>query len=98
MDLNKKFGMDENERAGRLRFLDFSEDDADRLKSIHESAELHAAELVDKLYDHILSFEQTRISFTNPDVLKRVKELQKRYFVQLTEGKTDADYFEDRLR
>jgi signal transduction histidine kinase len=98
MDLNKKFGMDEKERAGRLRFLDFSPEDADRLKSIHESAKLHAAELVDKLYEHILSFEQTRTFFTNPDVLRRVKELQKQYFIQLTEGRTDADYFENRLR
>ena len=98
MDLNKKFGMDEKERVGRLRFLDFNEDDADRLKSIHETARLHADELVDKLYEHILSFEQTSEFFTNPDVLRRVKELQKRYFIQLTDGKTDAEYFEDRLR
>jgi protoglobin len=94
MDLNKKFGMDEKERAGRLRFLDLSEEDADRLKSINRTAELHAAELVDRLYEHILSFDETR----SLQVLQRVKELQKRYFIQLTEGKTDAEYFEDRLR
>src|SRR5262245_20077913 len=98
MDLNKKFGMDESERAGRLRFLDFNQDDAYRLKSIHESAEQHASELVDKLYEHILSFEPTRTFFTDTNVLMRVKELQKRYFIQLTEGKTVAEYFEDRLR
>lgn len=98
MDLIEKFGMDDKERANRLRFLDFSPEDSERLRSIHETALLHAQEVIDKLYDHILSFEETRTFFTNPAVLERVKELQKRYFIQLTEGRTDKDYFENRLR
>jgi signal transduction histidine kinase len=98
MDLNKKFGMDEQERTKRLRFLDFSQNDTERLRSIHSTATLHADEVIDRLYDHILSFDETSTFFTNPEVLKRVKELQKQYFIQLTEGKTDAEYFEHRLR
>jgi two-component system, NtrC family, sensor histidine kinase HydH len=98
MDLNKKFGMNDTERAKRLRFLDFSENDSKRLQSIHHTAVVHADEVINRLYDHILSFEETSAFFTNPHVLKRVKELQKQYFIQLTEGRTDAEYFEHRLR
>jgi signal transduction histidine kinase len=98
MDLKEKFGMDENGRTKRLRFLDFSPEDSERLQSLHETAKLHAEELIDKLYDHILSFEETRTFFSNPEVLKHVKEQQKTYFIELTEGRTDADYFENRLR
>jgi signal transduction histidine kinase len=98
MDLNQKFGMNEEERAKRLRFLDFGPDDAERLQSIHEAAEVHAGEVIDGLYEHLLSFEETSAFFKDPAVLERVKELQKRYFIQLTEGRTDADYFEHRLR
>jgi two-component system, NtrC family, sensor histidine kinase HydH len=98
MDLNEKFGMNDGERAKRLQFLDVGPKDAAQLQSINETAKLHADELIDKLYEHILSFDETKRFFTNPAVLKRVKELQKRYFIQLTEGKTDAAYFEDRLR
>ena len=98
MGLIDKFGMDEKERTGRLRFLDFSPEDARRLQSVHETAEKYAQDVIDKLYEHILSFEDTRKFFENPAVLSRVKELQKRYFVQLTEGRTDAEYFEHRLR
>lgn len=98
MNLLDKFGMNEKERSDRLRFLDLSAEDADRLQSIHQTAKLHADEVIDKLYDHILSFEETRKFFRNPAVLQHVKELQKRYFIRLTEGRTDADYFEDRLR
>ncbi len=97
MDLTERFGMDERERTNRLRFLDFAAGDSERLQSIHETAKLHADELIDKLYDHILGFEETRTFFTNPAVLKRVKELQKRYFIELTEGRTDEAYFENRL-
>jgi signal transduction histidine kinase len=98
MDLNKKFGMNEEERDKRLRFLDYGREDAERLQSIHETAEVHAGEVIDKLYEHLLSFEETSAFFEDPSVLDRVKELQKQYFIQLTEGKTDADYFEHRLR
>jgi signal transduction histidine kinase len=97
MDLTEKFGMDEKERDNRLRFLDLSPADSERLRSVHETAQLHADELIDKLYEHILSFEETRTFFNNPAVLKRVKELQKRYFIELTEGRTDEAYFENRL-
>jgi hypothetical protein len=98
MGLIDKFGMDEKERSARLRFLDFTPEDARQLQSIHETAQRYAQDVIDKLYEHILSFEDTREFFDNPAVLSRVKELQKRYFVQLTEGKTDEEYFEDRLR
>ena len=84
MGLIDKFGMDERERTARLRFLDFSPEDARRLRSIHETAKTYAQDVIDKLYEHILSFEDTRKFFDNPAVLERVKELQKRYFVQLT--------------
>src|SRR5437588_743159 len=98
MDLIDKFGMDEKERRDRLQFLDFTPEDAARLQSIHDTAKKYAQDVIDKLYEHILSFEDTRKFFTNPTLLQRVKELQKRYFIQLTEGRTDVAYFEDRLR
>jgi two-component system sensor histidine kinase HydH len=98
MDLIDKFRMDEKERTDRLRFLDFTPEDARRLQTIHETAKRYAQEVIDKLYDHLLSFDDTRKFFTNPAVLERVKELQKQYFIQLTEGRTDVEYFEHRLR
>jgi signal transduction histidine kinase len=90
--------MDERERAKRLEFLGFTEEDAERLRSIHTMAEEHADELVDKLYEHLLKFEDTRAFFIQPGVLERVKEFQKQYFVRLTEGKTDREYFSNRLQ
>ena len=51
-----------------------------------------------RLYDHLLKFEPTRAFFGNSEMLARVKNYQKRYFTELTEGRTDEAYFENRLR
>jgi signal transduction histidine kinase len=98
MNLTEKFGLDEEERQRRLEFLDLREEDAEKLRGIHEVAEKHADTIIDRLYDHILRFEPTRAFFQDPKVLERVKSYQKRYFIELTAGRTDEAYFEDRLR
>jgi signal transduction histidine kinase len=98
MDLTDKFGLDEKERIARLRFLNLNEEDTKRLQSIHALAEKQAGEIIEKLYSHLLSFEETRSFFKNPAVLERVKAYQRRYFIELTEGRTDREYFENRLR
>src|SRR5688572_7738048 len=98
MDLSEKFGLDEKERLTRLRFLRLDEEDAARLQSIHSLAEAHAGEIIDSLYSHLLSFDETRSFFTDPAVLERVMAYQRRYFIELTQGRTDREYFENRLR
>src|SRR4026207_24985 len=98
MGLTERFGLDDDERKRRLEFLGITAEDAKRLRSIHELAEEHADRIIDGLYEHILSFEQTRAFFRDPAVLARVKSYQKRYFIELTAGRTDEAYFEDRLR
>lgn len=98
MDLIETFGLDDDERARRLEFLGFAEEDARRLQSVHKLAQEHADEIIDKLYHHLFKFEETRAFFMQTGVLERVKEFQKKYFIRLTEGKADRAYFEDRLK
>ena len=98
MKLTDRFGLDDKERQRRLRFLGLDEEDAARLRGIHEMAEAQADKIIDKLYNHILSFEETRAFFPTPEILARVKSYQRRYFVELTTGATDEAYFENRLR
>ena len=98
MELTDKFGLDEEERARRLHFLGLTEDDARQLQSIHGMAEQHADDIINRLYDHLLKFEPMRAFFKSEEMLARVKNYQKRYFTELTEGHTDEAYFENRLR
>ncbi len=98
MELTEKFGLDDQERSRRLEFLGCSAEDAIQLQSVHGMAENSADEIIDRLYEHLLKFEPTRAFFSNPEMLARVKSYQKRYFTELTEGRTDEAYFENRLR
>jgi len=98
MELTERFGLDDKERARRLEFLGLNADDAVQLQSVHGMAESSADEIIDKLYEHILKFEPTRAFFKSPEMLSRVKSYQKLYFTELTEGRTDEAYFENRLR
>src|SRR4051812_37292215 len=98
MDLTQKFGLDDEERSRRLEFLDLTEEDSHKLRSVHKLAQQHADEIINHLYDHLLRFEPMRAFFRDPEVLAHVKEYQKKYFIELTDGRTDQAYFENRLQ
>ncbi len=98
MSLLDQFDMNEEERSRRLEFLEFTDEDRKSLRSIHALAIEHADEVVEKLYDHLMKHEQTRSFFVDPKVLRRVKKHQRKYFLELTEGTVDSDYFENRFK
>lgn len=90
--------IDENEVNLRKDFLQFREEDVDALKQLNEIAEKYADPVIEDLYHHFLSFEDTRAFFRDQKVLERVKQLQKEYFLRLTKGEYDADYVANRLK
>lgn len=95
--LLKTLNIDEEEIDSRKQFLQFNQDDADRLKSISGLAERYADEVIEEFYRHLLSFEETRVFFKDPETLARVKNAQKNYFLRLTEGNYGPEYIENRL-
>jgi rsbT co-antagonist protein RsbR len=87
------------EEANRRKaFLEFRKEDADALRGLNEMAQRYADPVIEDLYRHFLSFDETRAFFVDPKVLDRVKRMQKEYFLRLTEGEYGADYVADRLR
>lgn len=90
--------IDEEEIANRKEFLQFHDDDVERLKSISGLADRYADEVIEEFYRHLLSFEETRVFFSDPEVLARVKNAQKNYFMRLTQGNYGSEYIENRLR
>lgn len=97
-NLLKSLSINDEEIRTRKQFLEFGEDDEERLHSINEVAARYASEVIDSFYTHLLSFEETRVFFHDPNVLARVKSAQKEYFLRLTEGNYGTDYVENRLR
>jgi rsbT co-antagonist protein RsbR len=90
--------IDDQEVARRKEFLEFSEEDARTLQGLREIARKYADPVIEDFYRHILSFEETKSYFRDPDVLERVKRLQKEYFLRLTEGEYGREYVSNRLR
>lgn len=82
----------------RKRFLELGKDDVERLKAINDLARRYADGVIDDFYRHLMSFEETRVFFADPQVLERVKSMQKEYFLRLTKGGYDLAYVQDRLR
>jgi rsbT co-antagonist protein RsbR len=88
----------EQEVSRRKEFLEFRQEDADTLRDLKEIAQRYADPVIEDLYKHFLSFDETRAFFRDPKVLERVKRLQKEYFLRLTDGDYGADYVTNRLR
>jgi rsbT co-antagonist protein RsbR len=90
--------MGEAEVARRKAFLELRDEDVEALKGLREIARKYVDPVVEDLYRHFLSFEETRAFFRDPAALERVKRLQKDYFLRLTEGDYGSDYVSNRLR
>jgi rsbT co-antagonist protein RsbR len=88
----------EEELLRRKNFLQFGDDDVDNLVAIHNLALQNVKSLIGDFYEHLLSFEETRIFFEDPEVLKRVQNAQEEYFLRLTQGNYDLAYAQNRLR
>lgn len=96
--LSKELRIDDQEVKRRKEFLEFTEDDERILESLHDTAEGYATPVIESLYRHFLSFHETKAFFRDPRVLERVKQLQKEYFLRLTQGNYDTDYVANRLQ
>jgi rsbT co-antagonist protein RsbR len=88
----------EEELQRRKDFLQFGDDDIDNLTAINGLAQRYAKSVIEDFYEHLLSFEETRRFFQDPEVLERVQNAQHEYFLRLTQGNYDLAYAQDRLR
>lgn len=97
LDLIQSMNIDEKEIQTRKDWLNFTQADVDTLLMLNDTAKGYANQVIDSLYEHFMSFEESKNFFIDPEVLKRVKEAQKEYFLRLTEGHYDKHYVEERL-
>jgi signal transduction histidine kinase len=86
------------ELEGRKRFLQFDAADERRLLQYGAMTRDRAGQIVDALYDHLLSFDETRAFFSGPEEIDRVKRAEVRYFERLTQGSYGPEYAEERLK
>src|SRR6185369_13286066 len=96
--LMQEMGLSEEEIARRKAFLEFGDEDVERLRGLHDLAAQYADSVIEDFYSHLLSFADSRQFLADPAVLAHVKAAQKQYFLELTQGQYEAPYVEDRLR
>lgn len=92
-----EMGFSDQEIARRKAWLEFAEEDVQRLRELNELAQGYADDVIEDLYRHFLSFEETRSFFKDAQTLEYVKGMQKAYFRGLTQGNYDRDYIAGRL-
>jgi len=96
--LMAELGFTEAEITTRRAFLELGDADIQELTSINQLAKEYADPVIEAFYEHLMSFEETKVFFQNPELLERVKRAQKAYFYGLTQGTYDTAYIEDRLK
>jgi len=79
------------------KFFCFTEKDAENLQKLHTVSAQYCDEVVEALYEHLLQFEDVRIFLSNPEMIKRLKESQKQYFLEMTAGDYGEAYYEKRI-
>jgi len=82
----------------RKAFLEFGKHDVAALQGLNDIAQRYADSVIEDLYEHFLSFDETRAFFKDAATLSRVKRMQKDYFLQLTQGSYGTAYFSNRIK
>jgi signal transduction histidine kinase len=96
--LSDAAGLTPAEQETRRRFLELTEEDARVLAGLKPWLQGEVDAIVEAFYDHLLRFPPLADMLSNPEVIRRLKGLQRQYFIELIDGVYDADYIERRLR
>jgi signal transduction histidine kinase len=92
-------GFDESQRAEQLDFFELSGTDARALLAYRPLAESTVDRIVADFYAHLLRFPQLEgLLRSEPGRIAKLQGLQREYFLSLSDGRFDAEYFESRLR
>lgn len=84
--------------ASLLAFFRLDEDDLELLRSLRGFAERHTTTIVDRFYEHVLSYPELRRLFVDDASLGRAKSAQRRHFIELFSGDLGPSYLASRRR
>ncbi|ARS88765.1 protoglobin domain-containing protein [Natrarchaeobaculum aegyptiacum] len=97
--LTDRIGLDAAEIAWRKDFIDFGEDDRERLEQYEDLFEENADVIADSFYNHLVEFSETGEIFDrSPKSVEQLKYTQRAYLTTLASGTYDERYFRNRAR
>ena len=98
-DLVDRIGLTEDEIEWRKQYIDFTDDDIERLRRYEETFNLRGDDVAEMFYEKIEDNPQVReIIDRSPRSVEQLKWSQKMYLVTLATGDYDQGYFENRAR
>ena len=97
--LRDALGLDAERRSEQLAFFDLGPADALELQRLRPIAEANVDRIVEQFYAHLLRFpELEQVLTSERGRIAKLQGLQRAYFLALTDGRFDTEYFESRLR
>ena len=90
--------VDPDEWEWRKSFYGFEPDDEIRLKGVRQAAGDFVHDVVAELYEILERYPETNRLLREPTMLKRLKESQSRYFLELFDGDYGEEYLRARLK
>jgi signal transduction histidine kinase len=97
--LGEPAGFTDSRRTERLAFFDLGPEDTAELRAYRPLAEKTVDTIVDEFYAHLLRFpELDTLLRVEPDRIGKLRDLQRAYFLALSDGDFSPEYFESRLR
>jgi heme-based aerotactic transducer len=98
-ELLTEIDVDQEEIAWRKDFLNFDQNDVERLTQYQNTVSEHAEEVAEDFYDNLTQYDQTTgVINRSPKSIEQLKRTQSAYLVTLVEGDYGIDYFRDRAR
>ncbi|PZP57431.1 MAG: hypothetical protein DI596_09255, partial [Azospira oryzae] len=94
----RAIGIDAQELARRMAYLEFDDTDVRLLTALHERLSAAQGQFADDFYVHLLRFDETRRFIPDAPTLERLKRAQAEYFASLTAGNYSMDYLLNRVR
>ena len=76
-----------------LRYIGVTHADVAALRSVRPLIEQHVDEFIEYFYRHLQAFENTRAFLTDPAVLQRLLDAQRRYVLSMFDAKFDEEYY-----
>jgi signal transduction histidine kinase len=99
MPVRETPGVDDGRRAEQLEFFELGPADAERLRECRTVFDARVDDVVEQFYAHLLRFPPLAdLLHAEPGRIENLKRMQRAYFLSLTDGRLDADYFESRLK
>ena len=93
-----RLNLDDHELVSRRSFFAIGTDDLERLAALRPFAEQHTDAIIDAFYEMLLAHPETRKFFPDETSVRRVKRVQRDYFLGLFGGVCDRAYAENRAR